>query len=38
MCRASGFLSFLSGYTIFIGPFVGIMIADVSKPIVIGAR
>ncbi|KAG2750456.1 NCS1 nucleoside transporter family [Suillus brevipes Sb2] len=28
LAKASGFLSFLSGYTIFIGPFVGIMIAD----------
>ncbi|KAG1818360.1 cytosine-purine permease [Suillus variegatus] len=28
LAKASGFLSFLSGYTIFIGPFVGIMISD----------
>ncbi|KAG1811758.1 permease for cytosine/purines, uracil, thiamine, allantoin-domain-containing protein [Suillus subaureus] len=28
LAKASGFLSFLSGYTIFIGPFIGIMIVD----------
>ena len=29
---AQGFLSFMGGYTVFLGPFAGIMVADVSNP------
>ncbi|KAK1220819.1 hypothetical protein PQX77_016390 [Marasmius sp. AFHP31] len=28
LSRAQGFLSFLNGYTVFLGPFVGIMVTD----------
>ncbi|EEB93994.1 hypothetical protein MPER_07276, partial [Moniliophthora perniciosa FA553] len=28
--EAQGFLSFMSGYTVFLGPFAGIMVTDVS--------
>lgn len=31
---AQGFLSFMNGYTVFLGPFAGIMVADVSAPAV----
>jgi len=27
---ATGFLSFMSGYTVFLGPITGIMVTDVS--------
>ena len=27
---AQGFLSFMNGYTVFLGPFAGIMVTDVS--------
>lgn len=27
---ATGFLSFMNGYTVFLGPFAGIMVTDVS--------
>ncbi|KAG7090689.1 hypothetical protein E1B28_009786 [Marasmius oreades] len=30
LSEAQGFLSFMSGYTVFLGPFAGIMITDVS--------
>jgi len=30
MCSASGFLSFMNGYTVFLGPIAGIMVTDVS--------
>ena len=30
---AQGFLTFMSGYTVFLGPFAGIMVTDVSLPI-----
>ena len=29
---AAGFLSFMNGYSVFLGPFVGIMVVDVSSP------
>jgi NCS1 family nucleobase:cation symporter-1 len=32
---ATGFLSFMSGYTVFLGPITGIMVTDVSLHIVI---
>ena len=32
LASAGGFLSFLSGYSVFIGPFAGIMIVDVCCP------
>jgi hypothetical protein len=28
--RATGFLAFMNGYTVFLGPFAGIMITDVK--------
>ncbi len=28
---AQGFLSFMSGYTVFLGPFAGIMVTDVGS-------
>ena len=30
LASAQGFLSFMNGYTVFLGPFAGIMVADVS--------
>lgn len=30
LANATGFLSFMNGYTVFLGPIAGIMIADVS--------
>ena len=40
LCSASGFLSFMSGYTVFIGPITGIMITDVSprNPLIVVVR
>ena len=32
---ASGFLSFMSGYTVFLGPFAGIMVTDVRLTAII---
>ena len=31
LANATGFLSFMSGYTVFLGPIAGIMITDVSS-------
>ena len=31
LSSATGFLSFMSGYTVFLGPITGIMITDVSS-------
>ena len=28
-CSAQGFLTFINGYTVFLGPFAGIMVTDV---------
>ena len=30
LASAQGFLSFMNGYTVFLGPFAGIMVADVN--------
>lgn len=35
---ASGFLAFMSGYTVFLGPFAGIMVTDVRLRSVLYAR
>ena len=31
LASAQGFLAFMNGYTVFLGPFAGIMVADVSS-------
>lgn len=33
LASAQGFLSFMNGYTVFLGPFAGIMVADVGPPL-----
>jgi len=38
LARAIGFLNFMVGYTVFLGPIAGIMIADVGTDIFIPNR